>query len=194
MPSESGYAPMHLGAISSLIIGRSTTEDIQKPLAIPIRAPLSYFTTDATFANFFCDMSTPAIPMMHFGGIMIVVSSSSSIPLPEIVIPPSAGTPYRRIILRALRALSTGQTLGFKIYDKLTRMIKQHRRMTTYFGATFECDLVDLIPNYIYHFGVWEPNISNLIQTRLKAGDVFCDIGANIGYHSLLASKLFGNH
>jgi FkbM family methyltransferase len=44
----------------------------------------------------------------------------------------------------------------------------------------------------VYHFGIWEPHISALIENRLRYGDVFCDVGANIGYHSLLGSRAVG--
>ena len=55
-----------------------------------------------------------------------------------------------------------------------------------------ECDLSDLIQMRVYHFGIWEPHISALIESRLRPGDVFCDVGANIGYHSLLGSHAVG--
>ena len=42
-------------------------------------------------------------------------------------------------------------------------------------------------------FGVWEPNISNAIENLLIPGDVFVDVGANIGYDTLLASTLVGS-
>lgn len=42
------------------------------------------------------------------------------------------------------------------------------------------------------HFGFWEPNISALIESILLRGDVFVDIGANIGYDALLAAKSVG--
>jgi FkbM family methyltransferase len=44
----------------------------------------------------------------------------------------------------------------------------------------------------VYHFGIWEPHISALIESCLRPGDVFCDVGANIGYHSLLGSRAVG--
>lgn len=58
----------------------------------------------------------------------------------------------------------------------------------TYFGATIRCDPVDSIQRAILFFGVWEPGISRVIESRLHPGDVFVDIGANIGYDSLLAA------
>ncbi|MCP4359516.1 MAG: FkbM family methyltransferase [Chloroflexi bacterium] len=50
----------------------------------------------------------------------------------------------------------------------------------------------DLIQRYLYFFGMWEPNLTRFVRQRLTAGDVFVDVGANIGYFSLLASGLVG--
>jgi FkbM family methyltransferase len=44
----------------------------------------------------------------------------------------------------------------------------------------------------ILYFGVWEPDVSRVIEQNLSAGDVFVDIGANIGYDTLLASSRVG--
>jgi len=48
----------------------------------------------------------------------------------------------------------------------------------------------DLVQGYIYFFGVWEPNLTQLIRTRLAGlrRRTFIDIGANVGYFSLLAA------
>lgn len=45
---------------------------------------------------------------------------------------------------------------------------------------------------YWYHLGLWEPQLSALLLTHLRPGDVFWDVGANAGYHALLASRLVG--
>ena len=37
-----------------------------------------------------------------------------------------------------------------------------------------------------------EPNVLNFIKNVLKEGDIFIDIGANIGYYSLLAASIVG--
>lgn len=44
----------------------------------------------------------------------------------------------------------------------------------------------------IQKFGIWEPEITDLISKYLLAGQTFVDIGANIGYHSLYASTIVG--
>ncbi len=51
---------------------------------------------------------------------------------------------------------------------------------------------VDAINLYLYYFRVWEPAITRLISGYLRPGDVFVDVGANIGYYTLLASNLVG--
>lgn len=59
-------------------------------------------------------------------------------------------------------------------------------------GAMFRGNTQDLIQRFIYYFGIWEPNLTYWIKSRLQPGDVFVDVGANIGYYTLLASKLVG--
>jgi FkbM family methyltransferase len=77
-------------------------------------------------------------------------------------------------------------------YNFLLKKMRKKYRATTYFGAKIKCDPKDFIQMRILHFGFWEPNISALIESILVRGDVFVDIGANIGYDSLLASKIVG--
>lgn len=62
----------------------------------------------------------------------------------------------------------------------------------TFFGSTIYVDARDICGRYIYYFGVWEPNLTHWISQRLNDGDVFVDVGANVGYYSLLASTLVG--
>lgn len=50
----------------------------------------------------------------------------------------------------------------------------------------------DVVQQCIYFFGIWEPSVTQWIGERLRPGDVFVDVGANIGYFSLLASKAVG--
>ena len=64
---------------------------------------------------------------------------------------------------------------------------------TTCYGAKLKCQLPDIIQTYLYLFGIWEPDLTEFIDRRLQPGDTFVDVGANIGYHTLLAaSRLAG--
>jgi len=53
------------------------------------------------------------------------------------------------------------------------------------------CDLRDLIQRQIY-YGLYEPAETGVLASVLKAGDVFLDVGANVGYYSLLAAEIVG--
>lgn len=59
-------------------------------------------------------------------------------------------------------------------------------------GDRVACLLPDLIQMYLYVFGVWEPDLAAFIRGQLQANDVFVDVGANIGFDSLLASRAVG--
>lgn len=59
-------------------------------------------------------------------------------------------------------------------------------------GQQMRIRFPDKIQKYIYLFGVWEPAITRFVKARLRPGDLFIDIGANIGYYTLLAAKLVG--
>jgi FkbM family methyltransferase len=100
----------------------------------------------------------------------------------------------RRFPLSLLTAIPNKaiQNFGLRGYSRALWMQRHCREAQTYFGATIECDLSDLLQRCIYHFGVWEPHISALIESRLRPGDIFCDVGANIGYDSLLGSSVVG--
>jgi FkbM family methyltransferase len=49
----------------------------------------------------------------------------------------------------------------------------------------------DLIQGYLYWFGVWEPNLTQFVFERMQnaSNRTFVDVGANIGYFSLLAAR-----
>jgi len=60
----------------------------------------------------------------------------------------------------------------------------------TLYGSSIFVDARDVVGRYIYLFGIWEPNLTHWLRQSLKPGDTFIDVGANVGYYSLLASKL----
>ncbi len=66
-------------------------------------------------------------------------------------------------------------------------------KIKTIFGNTISTNAKDIVGRYLYYFGIWEPNLTDWIRHCLKPGDVFVDVGANVGYYSLLASSLVGD-
>src|ERR1700731_1039282 len=61
---------------------------------------------------------------------------------------------------------------------------------TTEDGIHIRCRLPDAIPMCVYLFGTWEPDLVAFLRRRLRPGDTFVDVGANIGCLSALASRL----
>ena len=63
----------------------------------------------------------------------------------------------------------------------------------TRFGARLRGNTYDLLQQYVYFFGIWEPHLTSFLIDRVRPGDVVVDVGANIGYFSVLTSKLVGD-
>jgi FkbM family methyltransferase len=66
------------------------------------------------------------------------------------------------------------------------------RTITTRHGFRLNLTLTELVDRTIYCSGEWEPLETNLIRQLLRPGDSFADVGANIGYFSLLGAQLVG--
>jgi len=59
-------------------------------------------------------------------------------------------------------------------------------------GFRIFADTSDFVGSTLATTGVWEPHVTRRFQSILSPGDVFVDVGAHIGYYTLLASKLVG--
>lgn len=57
----------------------------------------------------------------------------------------------------------------------------------------FICDLRDSISREVYFTGHYERLESTVLESILRPGMVFCDVGANWGYFTLAAAALVGN-
>ena len=74
----------------------------------------------------------------------------------------------------------------------LKRRPRSYRAVPTAHGFTVDGHTSDLIQRYLYVFGVWEPDVTRWLRGHLQPGDVVVDIGANIGWFSLLAASCVG--
>jgi hypothetical protein len=63
----------------------------------------------------------------------------------------------------------------------------------TAIGALWLDEHDHLITPLIQEYGNWELDVCALLERTLKPGMTFVDVGANIGYFSVLASKLVGS-
>ena len=48
----------------------------------------------------------------------------------------------------------------------------------------------DFVKEEFLKSGVWEPRTTEYVEKHLKTGQTFVDVGANVGYYSVLATKL----
>jgi FkbM family methyltransferase len=87
--------------------------------------------------------------------------------------------------------------LPYKVTDRLLRIRAELWGPLTVDGTTddgirLQCRLPDVIQMYVYLFGTWEPDLAAFLRRRLRPGDTFVDVGANIGCLSALAGTLVG--
>lgn len=59
-------------------------------------------------------------------------------------------------------------------------------------GIKMRLGLIDVIERNLTVHGAWDAVVGRSLETLLRPGDTFLDIGANIGYFSLYAAKLVG--
>jgi len=57
-------------------------------------------------------------------------------------------------------------------------------------AGRMELSASDITSCFPLLFRIWEPGITHFVEANLKPGDRFMDIGANIGFYTLLAHKL----
>lgn len=80
--------------------------------------------------------------------------------------------PCQRVVNAALKRAQPRELVGHSLY-----------------GFDFAGPSSDVIPRHVYVYGVWEPDISAWAAGFVRAGDVVLDVGANIGYFSLLCAS-----
>lgn len=62
----------------------------------------------------------------------------------------------------------------------------------TAYGFQMWLEPTEPIDRFIYFWGAWEPDEAWLIDHLLRPGDVFVDVGANEGFHTLVGSCRVG--
>ena len=79
----------------------------------------------------------------------------------------------------------------FLYWDRLNFASHEYS-VRTRAGVSMAGESRDFVQGCIYYFGIWEPNLTAFVTRRLndQTGRTFVDVGANVGYYSLLAAKL----
>lgn len=105
--------------------------------------------------------------------------------------------PYPSMAQRTVSALIASspkrlQSRVHRVFQRLARAPRRDFTCRTAFGARIRCNPRDFVQQRIMLFGVWEPSVTAAIQSLVAPGDVVVDVGAFIGYDSLLLSRLVG--
>lgn len=109
----------------------------------------------------------------------------------------------KRMTIHAAQLLSRtyiryGPTVGRRsMYEFYQKNLAWHACVQTVRmrdGPRIQLIMPDIISETIYLTGQWEPTITAYVRSALLPGEAFIDIGANIGYYALLASKLVGKN
>lgn len=98
-------------------------------------------------------------------------------------------------LLDQLAARYFAQTVVTKGKSAVGRRLRPHLgtvRCRTVDGVLLDADPKDLIQYSVMVTGEWEPEESQVLRERLRPGSVAYDVGANVGYFTLLASRLVG--
>jgi FkbM family methyltransferase len=80
-----------------------------------------------------------------------------------------------------------------RVYMRAVAYLNPVKDCPTVFGALVRCNARDFIQRRVRYFQIFEHNLTYYTRARLREGDVYLDIGANIGYFSLLASRCVGD-
>ena len=74
----------------------------------------------------------------------------------------------------------------------IAKRLRTHADVSVHGGSRVEVYTDDALGRVLAISGVWEPNVTAAFRRLLGPGDVCLDVGAHIGYFTLLASRLVG--
>ncbi len=99
--------------------------------------------------------------------------------------------PFARAFIRFAPPSSAKENIWQQIVEPYLAW-RGHQFVASTVAGRISGNTNDIIQQYLYYFGTWEPHVTAFVLRRLRPGDGFVDIGANIGFFSLLASRRVG--
>lgn len=86
--------------------------------------------------------------------------------------------------------------LGYKVFYRYylgSDLVQQLRVVRTSFGIQLVVIPYSVIGRTLLRHGIWEGSTTMFLLKQLKPGNVFVDVGANIGYYTCLAASKVGS-
>ena len=99
--------------------------------------------------------------------------------------------PLARAFIRFTPPSSLKENLWHRVVDPYLAW-RDHRFVAGTHAGRMAGSTSDILQQYLYYFGNWEPHVAAFLRRRLQPGDGFVDVGANIGYFSLFAARQVG--
>lgn len=87
---------------------------------------------------------------------------------------------------------AAGKRTAYRLFNSYVGYRPYRATVRTKYGDLMDLSIPDSVSSAIYVTGRWEPVITQYVRSNLKSGDIFVDCGANIGYYSLVASRIVG--
>jgi FkbM family methyltransferase len=85
-----------------------------------------------------------------------------------------------------------GKSSVYKLFNRYVGWRPYRATVRTKYGDLMDLTIPDSVSTTIYVTGQWEPVITQYLRSRLRTGDIVVDCGSNIGYYSLVASRIVG--
>ena len=94
---------------------------------------------------------------------------------------------WKKVFIKVVEIIEKIRLNKFTEYHSV-KITHQNKSFSLFISPENGC-----IDEYIYLYGVYEPNILDIIAKYLKKSETFVDIGSNIGQHSMFAASIVGN-
>ena len=82
-----------------------------------------------------------------------------------------------------------------KVVELICKFLGRDRPMIakTFWGDPMRVNFPEMVSCFIYRYGYFEEDLTEIFINNLNEGDVFLDIGTHFGYYSMLGSHIVGS-
>lgn len=99
------------------------------------------------------------------------------------------GNNFQRVLKQPAKLLWS------KVLEKFCLATKKEKifKAKLFWGDEMDVLFPEHVSCFLYRYGFFEKDLTNIVLTHLKPGQTFFDIGTHFGYYSMLASRIVGD-